>query len=338
MPDSDTPAKLLASANMQHATGGMSFVKAHSMPFFFLALIVLNSIFTPSFLSIDTLDNTLRQAFPMMLVALGMTMVISSGGIDISVGAIMAVSAAVTARIFALSVLATTPVSVLLILWMACAICCGLLAAGVCGLLNGMLISKFKIQPIIVTLIVMFVARSVAQMILGELPLSLMGTRFEDLGRLRILGAPIQVLIMIGAVAAMLFIAKKTVFARRVEAIGENRRAARLVGINIFRVTVGVYVLCAVLCAIAGVMEAARGGRVDAGRLGMFIELDAIAAVAIGGTAFSGGRARILGTVFGAVLVQLVTVIVNMNDISYHYSLILKAVVLVTAVWAQKDK
>jgi ribose transport system permease protein len=143
---------------------------------------------------------------------------------------------------------------------------------------------------------------------------------------------------MIGAVAAMLFIAKKTVFARRVEAIGENRRAARLVGINIFRVTVGVYVLCAVLCAIAGVMEAARGGRVDAGRLGMFIELDAIAAVAIGGTAFSGGRARILGTVFGAVLVQLVTVIVNMNDISYHYSLILKAVVLVTAVWAQKDK
>ena len=326
MLDSGQPTTSPTAASLQHAAWGVQFVKNYSMVFFFLTLIVLNAIFTPGFLSTGTLDNTLRQVFPIMLVALGMTLVISSGGIDISVGAIMAVSAAVTARLFTADIGVTA------------AVAGGVLAACLCGLLNGVLISKFRIQPIIVTLIVMFAGRGVAQMILGEFPVSLMGTTFETFGRERIAGVPIQVVIMTAAIAIMFFVARKTAFARRVEAIGDNRRAARLVGINILRVTIGVYVLCAILCAVAGVMEAARGGRVDAGRLGMFIELDAIAAVAIGGTCFSGGRARILGTVFGAVLVQLVTVIVNMNNIEYHYSLILKALVLIAAVWAQRDK
>jgi ribose/xylose/arabinose/galactoside ABC-type transport system permease subunit len=326
MASSEKTAALPTSAGFAHVAGCVQFIKNYSMIFFFLAMIVLNAIFTPNFLSTGTLDNTLRQVFPIMLVALGMTMVISSGGIDISVGAIMAVAAAVIARCYTADIGVIPSVG------------CGVLAGGLCGLLNGVLISKFRIQPIIVTLIVMFAGRGVAQMILGEFPVSLMGTPFETFGRLRMAGIPIQVLIMIPTIAVMLFIVKKTVFARRVEAIGDNRRAARLVGINVFSVTVGVYVLCAVLCAIAGAMEAARGGRVDAGSMGMYIELDAIAAVAIGGTCFAGGRARILGTVFGAVLVQLVTVIVNMNNIQPEYSLILKAVVLIAAVWAQKEK
>ena len=326
MAGSDKAPTSLAAGSLPGAAGGMEFVKNYSMVFFFLLLLVLNAVFTPNFLSIGTLDNTLRQVFPIMLVALGMTLVISSGGIDISVGAIMAISAAVTARLYTADMGLMPSVG------------CGVLAAGLCGLLNGVLISKFRIQPIIVTLIVMFAGRGVAQMILGEFPVSLMYTPFEDLGRYRFVGVPVQVLIMLPAVAVMLFVVKKTVFAKRVEAIGDNPRAARLVGINVFWVTVGVYVLCSILCAIAGVMDAAKGARVDAGRLGMYIELDAIAAVAIGGTSFSGGRARILGTVFGAVVVQLVTVIVNMNNIEYHYSLILKAMVLIAAVWAQRDK
>jgi ribose/xylose/arabinose/galactoside ABC-type transport system permease subunit len=326
MVSSEKTPMLRTSGGLQNAASAVQFVKNYSMAFFFMALIVLNSIFTPNFISTGTLDNTLRQVFPIMLVALGMTLVISSGGIDISVGAIMAISAAVIARCYTAN------------LGLLPAVGCGILAAGLCGLINGVLISKFKIQPIIVTLIVMFAGRGVAQMILGEFPISLMGTPFETFGRARIASVPIQVVIMAPTIAVMFFVVKKTAFARRVEAIGDNRRAARLVGINIFRVTIGVYVLCAVLCAIAGLMDASRGGRVDAGRLGMYIELDAIAAVAIGGTCFSGGRARILGTVFGAVLVQLVTVIVNMNNIQHHYSLILKAVVLITAVWAQRDK
>jgi ribose/xylose/arabinose/galactoside ABC-type transport system permease subunit len=326
MVSSEKTPMLRTSGGLQNAASAVQFVKNYSMAFFFMALIVLNSIFTPNFISTGTLDNTLRQVFPIMLVALGMTLVISSGGIDISVGAIMAISAAVIARCYTAD------------LGLLPAVGCGILAAGLCGLINGVLISKFKIQPIIVTLIVMFAGRGVAQMILGEFPISLMGTPFETFGRARIASVPIQVVIMAPTIAVMFFVVKKTAFARRVEAIGDNRRAARLVGINIFRVTIGVYVLCAVLCAIAGLMDAARGGRVDAGRLGMYIELDAIAAVAIGGTCFSGGRARILGTVFGAVLVQLVTVIVYMNNILHNYSIILKDVVLITGLWAHRDK
>ena len=326
MASRDKSATLQTSGGLNGAQSAMKFVKNYSMVFFFLTLIVLNAIFTPNFLSIDTLVRTLRQVFPIMLVALGMTLVISSGGIDISVGAIMAVSAAVTARLYVPEAGWILPVA------------CGIGAAGLCGLLNGVLISKFKIQPIIVTLIVMFAGRGVAQMILGEIPVSLMGSSLEKFGAYSPLGVPIQIVIMLIAVGVMLFVVKKTVFAKRVEAIGENSKAARLVGINVFSVTVGVYMVCGVLCAIAGNMEAFRLGEVDAGKLGLYIELDAIAAVAIGGTSFSGGRARLLGAVFGAVVVQLVTVMVNMNNVQPEYSLILKAMVLIVAVWVQRDK
>ena len=135
-----------------------------------------------------------------------------------------------------------------------------------------------------------------------------------------------------------ILIVKKTVFAKHVEAIGDNPRAARLVGINTLTTTIGVYVVCSVLCAIAGIMGAARGGEVNAATLGLFIELDAIAAVAIGGTPFSGGRARIMGTVVGAIVVILVGVIVNMNNIPAHYSLVFKALVVVVAMWAQRKQ
>jgi len=317
---------------------GVALVKNYSMVFFFLVLLVLNTVFTPNFLTTGTLDNTLRQVFPIMLVALGMTLVISSGGIDISVGAIMAISAAVTAKVFTEELFLIPSIGFGPGASVICASGCGVLAASLCGLLNGVLISKFKVQPIIVTLIVMFAGRGVAQMILGDMPVSLLFTPFEELGRYRLWRAPVQVVVMVPLAAIMFFVVRKTVFAKRVEAIGDNPRAARLVGVNIFTVTIGVYVLCSVLCGLAGVMDAARGARVDASRLGMYIELDAIAAVAIGGTCFSGGRARILGTVFGAVVVQLVTVIVNMNNIQYEYSLILKAMVLIAAVWAQRDK
>ena len=200
----------------------------------------------------------------------------------------------------------------------------------------GVLVSKFKIQPIIVTLIVMFAGRAVAQMIVGE-GISLMYTPFQELAQFKKAGVPIQVMVMLLAVGVMLLVVKKTAFAKRVEAIGENPTAARLVGINIFSVTVGVYVLNGILCAVAGMMEAAEGGEAYA-KLGEYIELDAIAAVAIGGTSFSGGRARILGTVFGAIVVQLVPVLVGMDDMKYEYSLIFKAIVLIVAVWAQRGK
>jgi ribose transport system permease protein len=141
---------------------------------------------------------------------------------------------------------------------------------------------------------------------------------------------------MAAAIALIAWMARATVFAKYVEAIGDNSRAARLVGIDTVKVLVGVYVLSSILCAIAGNLEAARVNGVNVGSLGRNVELDAIAAVAIGGTSFTGGRARVLGTVIGAIVVQLVTVIVNMNNIAFAYSLLFKALIVVMALWARR--
>jgi ribose/xylose/arabinose/galactoside ABC-type transport system permease subunit len=303
-----------------------TFLDNYGVLVFFLLLIAVSAFFTPNFLATTTLVNTLVQAFPVMLVALGMTLVMSSGGIDISVGAIMAISGAVAVRLYTANA------------GLVPAVAGGILAGGLCGLFNGTLIAKFKIQPIIVTLVVMIAGRGLAQTILGKPEVTFSFTSFEALGLYTIAGLPIQIVILAVAVALMLFVVKRTVFAKHVEAIGDNPRAARLVGINILITTACVYVLCSVLCGIAGIMEAARAGGVNGDLLGKLIELDAIAAVAIGGTSFSGGRARIWGTVMGAVIVPLVTVIANMNNIPDHYSMIFKAIIVIAVLWVRPEK
>jgi ribose transport system permease protein len=302
------------------------FVKNYGPVIFFLLLIAVSACFTRNFLSLGTLEDTLVAGFPVMLAALGITLVMSSGGIDISVGSIMAISAAVSGRLYISDV------------GLAPSIAAGMLAGGLCGLFNGVLVSKFKIQPIVVTLVTMIAGRGLAQTILGKPSISFPFTSFDTLGLYRIAGIPIQVVILVVAVALMLFVAKMTVFAKHVEAIGDNPRAARLVGINVVFTITCVYLLCGILCGIAGVMSAAQFGGVNAAAIGRLVELDAIAAVAIGGTSFSGGRARILGTVFGAVVISLVTVIATMNNIPVHYAMIFKAAMVIAVLWVQREE
>jgi len=323
MPNSAGTSPLSVARDLWNSIAQRQIVKNYGTLMFFLLLIAVSAFFTPNFLSMGTLTNTLVQAFPVMLVALGMTLVMSSGGIDISVGAIMAISGAVSARLYTSNT------------GMVPSVAGGILAGGLCGLFNGTLISRFKIQPIIVTLVTLIAVRGLAQTVLGrpELPFSF--TSLNALGHYKIAGLPIQVIIMIVAVATMLFVVRSTVFAKHVEAIGDNPRAARLVGINILFTTVCVYVICSVLCGIAGIMEAARTGGVNANVLGRLKELDAIAAVAIGGTSFSGGRARVLGTAVGAIIVPLVTIIACMNGMPVHYSLIFKAIIVIAVLWAR---
>lgn len=293
---------------------------------FFVLMILINTFITPNFLQSGTLRNLLLQVFPIVAVSLGMTFVIASGGIDISVGSIMAIAGAVTARLFLAEFGVVT--SILM----------GLCAAALCGFFNGFMVAVFRIQPIIITLILMIGGRGLAQIILGELFVSLYATPFTTLGSLKVWqGIPIQVIIMLFLVAFILFVARKTIFAKNVEAIGDNRRAARLSGISIPFSLISVYTLCGMLCGIAGIMGAARVNAMNAGSLGLLIELDAIAAVAIGGTPFTGGKPNVLGTVIGALIVQLVTVSVNMNNISFHYSLAIKALIIIFALYLQRE-
>jgi ribose/xylose/arabinose/galactoside ABC-type transport system permease subunit len=293
---------------------------------FFVLLILINTFITPNFLQSGTLRNLLLQVFPIVAVSLGMTFVIASGGIDISVGSIMAIAGAVTARLFLADLGVVTSILI------------GLCAASLCGFLNGFMVAVFRIQPIIITLILMIGGRGLAQIILGELFVSLYATPFTTLGSLKIWqGIPIQVIIMLLLIAIILFVARKTIFAKNVEAIGDNRRAARLSGISIPFSLISAYMLCGLLSGIAGIMGAARVNAMNAGSLGQLIELDAIAAVAIGGTPFTGGKPNILGTVIGALIVQLVTVSVNMNNISFHYALVIKALIIIFALYLQRE-
>ncbi len=326
MPDSAGTSGSSAARDLWKSIAWSRILKNYGTLIFFLLLIVISAFFTPNFLSMEVLTSTLTQAFPVMLVALGMTLVMSSGGIDISVGAIMAISAAVSVRLYIAEAGLVTSVGA------------GILAGGLCGLFNGTLISKFKIQPIIVTLVVMIAGRGLAQTILGEPSVDYSFSSFEAIGLYTIAGIRIQVVILAVVVALMLFVVKKTVFAKHVEAIGDNPKAARLVGINILLTTACVYVVCSILCSIAGIMEAAQAGGMNANRLGKGMELDAIAAVAIGGTSFSGGKARIPGTVMGAIIVPLVTIIANMNGIRVEYAMIFKAVMVIAVLWVRSER
>jgi ribose/xylose/arabinose/galactoside ABC-type transport system permease subunit len=299
----------------------------HGTLIFFVLLLLLNAFITPNFVSYGTLRNLLLQVFPIMLVSLGMMLVISSEGIDISVGAIMSISASVTVKLFSLE------------FGLIPSIMAGLAAGCLCGLFNGVMIARFKIQPIVITLILMIAGRGLAQIILGELSLSFYYTSLADLGSFKLGGLiPVQMIIMLAVILVIGFFVKTTVFARHVEAVGDNCRASKLSGVNIPLIIIGVYVLCGVLSGLAGIMEAARINSINAASLGLMVELDVIAAVAIGGTPFTGGKPRVMGTVLGALIVQLVTIIVNMNNIQFHYSLVIKAIIIVLALYLQKEQ
>ena len=288
-------------------------------------LFVANALFTPNFFDARNVSNVLLQVSPTVLVAVGMTLVIATGGIDLSVGSVMAIASAVAAVSLDLSV----GVAVLLALTAAFAV----------GSFNGALISGFGIQPIIVTLATLITGRGVAQVISsgGQLiPFS--NPTFEYLGKGSLGPIPVQVAIMALVVAGGIFLVRMTSFGRYVAAVGGNEAAARLAGIRVRRTKIIVYAVSGLLAGLAGLIETARLGASDAQKVGLNIELDAIAAVVVGGTPLTGGRATIVGTLIGALIMQTITTSFNMNGISFAWSLVIKAAIIVVAVYLQRPK
>lgn len=301
------------------------FVRKYGVWMVLILLILINTVFTPNFFKVNTMWNILIQVSTVMLVALGMTVVISSGGIDISVGAIMAVASISCAKLLGLGVVP--------------AIIIGLLVAACFGIFSGFMIAYFKIQPIIITLTLMISVRGIAQVINDAMLLNFTEPKFSYFGLHRFFGIiPIQVVIMAVAIAVVYFVIRKMTFGRYVEAMGDNYHASRLSGINTFMTTIIIYTLSSVLAGCAGLLETARLSAADANAVGRLIELDAIAAVAVGGTPMNGGKANIMGTVAGALIMQILTVSVNMNNIPFSYSLVLKSIIIITAVYVQRDR
>ena len=211
------------------------------------------------------------------------------------------------------------------------------LAAGLFGLFNGWLITRYNIQPIIATLILFIAGRGLAQVSTnGDLQVFKV-PEFQAIALGKVLGLPFQVWIMAVLVIAAAYVLKGTVFGRQVLAVGGNESAARLAGVPAARVKVLVYFICGLCAGIAGLIEIAMNSAADANLIGMGKELNAIAAVAVGGTLLSGGRATIVGTLFGALIIQLVRYTLLANGVPDAAALIAKAVLIVLAVWLQRQ-
>jgi ribose/xylose/arabinose/galactoside ABC-type transport system permease subunit len=288
-------------------------------------LLLVNVAFTPGFASFNNLSNILVQVTPTVLVAIGMTFVIATGGIDLSVGSVMAIASAVTAISLDYSAIP--------------AVLLGLIVATAVGALNGALISRFRIQPIIITLAVLIAGRGLAQVISngGQLiPFS--NPAFEYLGKGLIAGIPVQVLLLAAVVGLAIFVFRSTIFGRYIAAVGGNETAAHLAGVPTLSTKLSVYAVSGLLAGIAGLIYTARLGASDASKVGDAIELDAIAATVVGGTPLAGGRASIIGTVIGALIMIVITTSFNMNDMKYSWSLVIKAAIILLAVYLQRPK
>lgn len=291
-----------------------------------ILLVIINALFTKNFWDINNFWNILLQVSPTMLVAIGMTFVIATGGIDLSVGSVMAIAASMAAINLELGVLP--------------AVLIALLVAIAVGAFNGILISAFRIQPIIVTLAVLIAGRGLAQIPSEGRLIEFKGRYpgFEYLGTGYVGPVPVQVLVMLVVVVAAFFVVRATSFGRYVMAVGGNESASRLAGVKVHQTKIAVYALSGLLAGLAGLIESARGGASDPSNVGQGIELDAIAAVVIGGTALNGGRATIFGTVIGALMMQVITTSFNMQGIQFSWSLVIKAAIIIVAVYVQRPK
>lgn len=307
----------------------METLRKYSAAILLAAMLLLNLIITPNFFGVGTFWNIVTQSCTVILTGMGMTMVISTGGIDISVGAVMALAGIVSMKTLQFGLVP--------------AIICAILACLCSGLIAGFMVGKLRVQPMVVTLALMIGVRGVAQVIndgkIFYMTSDALSAQYKFLGSHKLFGAlPIQLVPILLSILVTYFILEKTILGRHIQATGDNPNSATLAGINTTVTLIIVYMTSAFLAAVAGIFAVAKIGASDGNSLGLLAELDAIAAVAVGGTSMSGGRAKIFGTVIGALTMQLITITVNMNNITYEYAQVFKAIIIIVAVYIQREK
>ncbi|MEW2162659.1 ABC transporter permease [Streptomyces sp. NPDC007084] len=288
-----------------------------------VVLLLVNTVFTPHFLSTENFRTQAVQVAPVLIVALGMALAIGSEGVDLAVGSVMALSTSLLSLY-----LGYGP-------WLAILI--ALVGGVVVGAASGSLIAFVGVQPIVATLALMVAGRGLALVLLPQLK-DVRDPTMADLGSGDVLGIPYLVLIAAALALLVAFVVRRTTFGRQLLAIGDSRPAAKLAGLPVRRVLILVYVCSGVLAAIAGVLATARLTASDPTSLGNLMELSAITAVVVGGTPLSGGRVRIGGTVAGAVLIQLLTTTLIKHDLPPSWTQIAQAVVIVLAVYAARER
>ncbi|HVU15954.1 MAG TPA: ABC transporter permease [Candidatus Didemnitutus sp.] len=300
-----------------------------------LLLLAANLALKPAFARITILDghlyglpiDVLNHGAKILFVALGMTVVIATGGIDLSVGSIVAIAGA-TAAMIASHGVTSLPLIV-----------GGALASGLAaGAINGLLVARLGVQPIVATLILMVSGRGIAQVLTDGQVLVIRQPGFDFLGNGFLLGLPFPAVLAMAAYAVAWTIRRRSAAALMIEAVGDNPAAARFAGLATDKIRVAAYVVSGLLAAVAGVMMAANIGAADSQRAGENLELDAIFAVVVGGTALEGGRFFLAGSFLGALLLQMLTTTLYNLGVPPAVAPVPKALLILAVCLAQSDR
>jgi ribose transport system permease protein len=300
-----------------------------------LALMVLAlTLLSDRFLTPDNGWNILRQISVNLCLSIGMTLVILSGGIDLSVGAILALAGAVAAGLLK-NGLPLPGTDAMLQFTTSGAILAGIVVGGALGWCNGFAITRFSLPPFVATLGMFSIARGLTMLWTGGFPITGLGDEFGFVGTGFLAGVPMPVWIMTALTVVFVVVARRTRFGRHVYAVGGNERAARLTGLRVNRVKVAVYTLAGALAGVAGLIVTAR---LDSAQpnAGLGYELDSIAAVVIGGTSLSGGRGSVTGTVLGCLIIGVLNNGLFLLNVSPFWQQVIKGVVILLAVAIDK--
>lgn len=284
---------------------------------------VIISILSPRFLTSSNLLNVFRQTSINAIIAAGMTFVILTAGIDLSVGSILGFSGAVAAKMLVSG--NNIFVSILV----------AIVIGAIAGIFNGIVITKGKVQPFIATLATMILLRGATLVFTNGKPIAVVGENiskiFRWIGTGKILTIPVPVIIMIIIFAVCYYILTQTSFGRHIYAVGGNEEASLLSGVNTDRVKIMAYTISGILAAIAGIIVASRLSSAQP-TAGEGYELDAIAAVVLGGTSLVGGQGTVIGTIIGALIIGILNNALNLMDVQSYYQMIAKALVILAAV------
>lgn len=304
----------------------------------FLIILLFNAIVTKGeFFNITIVDGHLygrvidifRNGGKLMILAAGMTMVLATGGTDISVGSVMAISGAVACSIINGNLLPQADGNV------AIAITLAVVAGVLSGCWNGFLVSRIKIQPIVATMILLVAGRGIAQLITNGKIITINSDAYYFINGGYIFGLPVPLYIVILLVGMLLLFVTRSAFGLFLESIGCNPIASKFAGIKVERYLLGIYTISGVFAAVAGLIESAGIKGADCNNAGLNIELDAILSVAIGGTNLMGGRFSIVASVVGALIVQSITTTVLALGVPAAYIRVLKAVLIIVICLSQ---
>jgi ribose transport system permease protein len=300
-----------------------------------LALMVIAlSLMTDKFLTVDNSMNVLRQICVNLCLSIGMTIVIVSGGIDLSVGSMLAFSGAVAAGLLKKG-LAIPGTDLFIELTASGAILAGILVGTSLGWFNGFVITRFGLPPFVATLGMLSMARGFTMLWTEGFPITRLGDSFDYIGSGHLLGVPMPVWISGGLVAVFMGVMKRTRFGRQVYAVGGNERAATLSGLNVNRIKLRVYALGGALAGVAGLLTTARLDSATP-NAGLSYELDSIAAVVIGGTSLNGGRGTIAGTLLGCLIIGILNNGLVLLEVSPFWQQVIKGFVILVAVAVDK--